>query len=360
MIQDLSIDRPILFLDEHRCKRNIETMIRRANSAGAELRPHMKTHQSITVARWFRERGVQAATVSSASMAHYFAKDGWKDITIAFPYYRAMTESLKHLEDVCKIRLFINSVDDLDYLEKKLIHPFRFYIEIDPGYGRSGISYKNRSLINRLARYKSSSGQALFHGFYIHEGRTYQARGVNEIEKRITPALSILKNLKSDFPDSVISIGDTPSCSVSKQLGVLDEMTPGNFVFYDYMQYQIGSCSLDDVALFAKLPIAQASNSADRTILNGGAAHLSKEYIRKPDIPTYGRIVRISADRIETVGNAHIRSLSQEHAIVEGLNNLPNAETHVWVCPIHSCLTANLFSEYKTLSGETINKRTLS
>ena len=335
-------------------------MIRRANDAGAELRPHMKTHQSVTVARWFRERGVDAATVSSPAMALYFAKDGWKDITIAFPFYRAMIENLKNLEEVCRIRLFINSVEDLDYLEHNLTQPFNYYIEIDPGYGRSGISYENSSLINRLARYKSSSGQALFHGFYIHEGRTYQAKGLSEIEKRITPALSLLKNLRSDFPDSAISIGDTPSCSVSKQLDVIDEMTPGNFVFYDYMQYQIGSCSLDDVALFAKLPIAQASNSAGRTILNGGAAHLSKDYIRKPDIPTFGRIVRISADRIETVGNAHIRSLSQEHAIVDGLNDLPDAATHVWVCPIHSCLTANLFSEYRTLSGGTIKKRILS
>jgi D-serine deaminase-like pyridoxal phosphate-dependent protein len=360
MIQDLSIGRPFLFLDEHRCKRNIERMIRRANDAGAELRPHMKTHQSITAGRWFRERGVDAATVSSTAMAYYFAKDGWKDITIAFPFFRAMTESLKHLEELCKIRLFINSLDDLTYLENNLTQPFKYYIEIDPGYERSGISHENSSLINRLARYKSPSGQALFHGFYIHEGRTYQARGLSEIEKRITPALSILKSLRSDFPDSAISIGDTPSCSVSKQLGVLDEMTPGNFVFYDYMQYQIGSCSLDDVALFAKMPIAQKGNSADRTILNGGAAHLSKDFIQMADKPTYGCIVHYTEDTIEADHNAHIRSLSQEHAIVEGLNDLPNAASHVWVCPIHSCLTANLFSEYKTFTGGTIKKRILS
>lgn len=352
--------RPLLFLDEHRCRQNIDFMIRRASDAGVVLRPHMKTHQSITIGSWFRERGITGATVSSTGMALYFAEGGWSDLTIAFPFFRQMSSDLKKLESTVNLRLFLNNTDDLQYLESFLQKPFGYYIEIDPGYGRSGISETEDEQIDKLVSYGFNSDSAVFHGFYIHEGRTYSCRGKKEIEERITPALSILKRLKSKYPQAAISLGDTPACSVSDQLGLLDEMTPGNFVFYDYMQYKIGSCSLNQIALFAVHPLAQAHNSAGRSVLHGGAAHLSKDFIYEDEKPTYGRVIHYSPDSISLRENAHLRSLSQEHSIVEGLDHLSKNEQFIWICPIHSCLTSNLHSEYQASSGRIIKKRILS
>lgn len=350
---------PILILDIQRCKRNIKRMAGRAEKADTIFRPHFKTHQSKTVGRWFHEIGVTGITVSSVSMAQYFADDGWNDITIAFPFHYQLIPGLQKLENRSNLRLFINSKNDLDLLEHALANSFKFYIEIDPDYGRSGIKWNNTELIQNIITYSKKLNKPHFHGFYIHDGRTYQSNSEKEIRDAINPVLDILVDLKKQFPEAVISLGDTPSASKSDRLYLLDEMTPGNFVFYDYMQVQIGSCSLNDVAMFAVLPVGQTFPNADRTIVHGGAVHLSKEYLVNKGEKNFGQVINYSLENsISEHKELFLTSLSQEHGTLNGLPT--NSDGFVWVCPIHSCLTANLYHYYHSPKGEIIEKRVLS
>lgn len=348
---------PILILDTGRCRQNINRMAERAKAAGCAFRPHFKTHQSKQIGQWFREEGVTGITVSSISMAKYFIEDGWNDITIAFPFFVQQLEGLKEIENQATLRLFVNSVEDLELLNRELKNPFKFFIEIDPGAGRSGISYKKTGLISELIEASDKQEKSIFHGFYIHDGRTYTSRSEEEIQEKINPTIDILGNLKSSFPEAIISMGDTPSASTSNRLNELDEMTPGNFVFYDYMQVQIGSCSIEDVALFAVLPIAQMIPDANRTILHGGAVHLSKEFLLSGEEKNFGQVVKYSEGSDISETDLFLTAISQEHGT---LNGIPEPDNHLWVCPIHSCLTANLYSQYFTTEGEIIEKRILS
>ena len=78
---------PILLLDKEKSLKNIEFMAAKAKRNNLIFRPHLKTPQSIEVAKWYKEFGVNKITVSSLKMAEYFASDGWtinwEDITIA-------------------------------------------------------------------------------------------------------------------------------------------------------------------------------------------------------------------------------------------------------------------------------------
>lgn len=352
-----SPQQPILVLDSDRCKRNIKRMVNRAKQANCEFRPHFKTHQSKTIGRWFRDSGVHGITVSSISMAKYFIEDGWNDITIAFPFFRQQIEGFKEIEEKATLRLFVNSVTDLKLLNENLQNPFKFFIEIDPGAGRSGISYKDTHQISKLIEASESLDNSTFHGFYTHDGRTYTARSKKEIQEKINPTIDILTDLKSQFPNAVISMGDTPSASTSNRLNELDEMTPGNFIFYDYMQVQIGSCSLDDVALFAILPIGQKIPEAKRTILHGGAVHLSKEFLPADGEKNFGPLINYSPDSDISKSELFVSAISQEHGTIQGV---PDKDSSVWVCPVHSCLTANLHSQYFTVDSDIIEKRILS
>ncbi|MDR9408572.1 MAG: alanine racemase [Balneolaceae bacterium] len=348
---------PILVLDTQRCKRNINRMAERALKAGCIFRPHFKTHQSNTIGRWFRDEGVKGITVSSVSMAKYFIEGGWNDITIAFPFFPQQLKGLKEIEKAASLRLFVNSVEDLKLLNQQLSNPFKFFIEIDPGAGRSGVSYENTELISQLIDTSLNQSKSRFHGFYIHDGRTYSARSVEQIQQKINPTIDILVELKNSFPMANISMGDTPSASTSNRLDELDEMTPGNFAFYDFMQVQIGSCSLDDVALYAVLPIAQKIPTPGRTIVHGGAVHLSKEFLQYNDQNNFGQIVHYSANNDISETDLSISAISQEHGTIRGI---PDDDSYVWVCPIHSCLTANLYDQYSTKDGKSIEKRILS
>jgi D-serine deaminase-like pyridoxal phosphate-dependent protein len=357
-----AITKPILILDEKRCRNNIQKVAARAKQAGCIFRPHFKTHQSREVGRWIRESGVTGITVSSTSMASYFADAGWDDITIAFPFFPAQLNDLKYLEARCKLRLFVNETKHLELLNNELINPFDFVIEIDPGFGRTGVSHQNYERINALIDASDLFENCTFHGFYIHDGRTYQSHGKAEVKQKVSETISVLKNLKQNYPKASISLGDTPSASLldPEDLIPIDEMTPGNFVFYDWMQVQIGSCSIDDVALFIVNPAAQYVADENRLMIHGGAVHLSKDYLKQKDGSiNFGQQIHYHPDQISVEEGAYITALSQEHGTLSGVRRKPENGS-VWICPIHSCLTANLHDRYITPDGKTIEKRILS
>ncbi len=352
--------KPQLILDEYRCKRNIERMVQKARNHEIEFRPHFKTHQSNHVARWFRDLNVRGITVSSVDMASYFASDGWEDITIAFPFYPLQIPALKRLENHASIRLFVNSPADLHLLETELKKPFKVILEIDPGFGRSGIHYQNHSLINQMIVACNRSSIASFHGFYTHDGRTYQSRSTEQIIHSSQQVIDILSDLKKTFPTASLMMGDTPSASVRDDFGPINELSPGNFVFYDWMQVQIGSCSIDDVAMFCLLPIAQIIPDSEKAIVLGGAVHLSKDTISVNGAQSYGQAVKYQDNKIQVIEHTFASALSQEHGTITSADLSVFDNQTILICPIHSCLTANLHDHYISTSGETIEKRILS
>ena len=104
---------PFILLDSARCRQNIARMEEKARTNGLVFRPHFKTHQSHAVGRWFREVGVNRITVSSAEMAGYFAKDGWNDITIAFPLSRFHVEAVNRLAEDIHMNITFSSIRNL-------------------------------------------------------------------------------------------------------------------------------------------------------------------------------------------------------------------------------------------------------
>ncbi|MBK8048603.1 MAG: hypothetical protein IPK16_16670 [Anaerolineales bacterium] len=59
-------------------------------------------------------------------------------------------------------------------------------------------------------------------------------------------------------------------------------MRPGNFVFYDWTQVQVGSCGFDDVAVVAACPVVGKYPDRHEVVLYGGAVHLSKDFLTRP------------------------------------------------------------------------------
>lgn len=360
------ISKPTLVLDEYRCKRNIQNTVAKAKENQVRFRPHFKTHQSREIGRWFRESDVvDGITVSTPAMARYFALDGWDDITIGFPFYPLQLQELQELEKICRFRLFVNHPDHLRLLNSNLMNPFKFYIEIDPGSGRSGIHFEDTESISALINESEKLNKCQFHGFYTHDGRTYKTVTKQQVSRLFNSDVSILKSLKSAFPQASLSMGDTVSTGYLNDFNELDEMSAGNFVFYDWMQTSIGSCKLDDVALFALLPVAQHIPACNRIILHGGAVHLSKDFLESDNEgKNYGQVIEFASDHtIKPIDGLVLSSLSQEHAILhypDRLKSWVDDKQQLCVCPVHSCLTANLFDHYITLNRRTIEKRILS
>jgi D-serine deaminase-like pyridoxal phosphate-dependent protein len=354
---------PTLLLDKPVCLDNIRRMAEKAHKFNLKLRPHFKTHQSAKVGDWFRLFGVNAITVSSVSMAAYFAQNGWNDITLAVPVNIPEIDRINQLTSEVTMNLLIENKEAAQALTKKIKNKAGVYIKIDTGYHRTGISPEKTPIIDALLEIIKENSLLEFRGFLSHTGHTYTANSVHEIHSRHFDALLKLRNLKQHYkkkyPHLQVSLGDTPSSSICETFDGVDEIRPGNFVFYDYMQYKLGVCSLEDIALRLICPILSKHPSRNEIVIYGGAIHLSKESIPNIDgKPMYGRLVVPTEEKKILLGELnYVSRLTQELGVLKVVQrNLPlfTPGEFVEVIPVHACLTANLAHRYLTTEGEEI------
>lgn len=358
----LPITKPTLLLDKEKCLRNISRMAEKARLNHVRLRPHFKTHQSHEIGRWFRNFGVEAITVSSLSMADYFADDGWSDITVAFPVNVREFELINKLAGKIKLNLLVESPAVAKILGERIHQPAGVFIKIDSGYHRTGVDPADKTLIDSILHEIKNAATLSFRGFLTHAGHSYKSRSRNEIEQVHDSSLDVMRTIREhyqkDYPKFTISIGDTPSCSVMEDFTGVDEIRPGNFVFYDVTQSLIGSCSLDDVAVCMASPVVSKHPQRNELVIYGGSVHFSKDSISEDGHLLFGKVVRLNESGWDTTPTTlFIKSLSQEHGIIQGspeeINKVKEGDV-LGVLPVHSCLTADCMGEYMTTQGEWI------
>jgi D-serine deaminase-like pyridoxal phosphate-dependent protein len=354
----ITVKRPTLIIDESIVRNNISRMMKKADASGVTLRPHFKTHHSADIGEWYHDAGVQKITVSSVSMAQYFAAHGWKDITIAFPYNWLEIDEINELSSKIKLNLLLESAESLAHLDQHTRFPMDFYIKIDVGSHRTGLEPHQIDIIQKLSE---GTDKLTCNGLLAHAGHTYRARGESAIEEIHSPALQTILDLKQIIGrnDLKISYGDTPSGSQIDDWSMVDEMRPGNFVYYDLMQAQIGSCTLDDIGVALACPIVAKHISRNEIVIYGGAVHLSKDRIRSGEREIYGQPVIFHEDKWEILEGTWVDRLSQEHGILKAeddrLDKLKVGDV-VGILPVHSCLVADMMTAQQTFEGKKIEK----
>lgn len=358
----MDITKPTLFVDLDRCRANIRRMAEKARKNKLVFRPHFKTHQSAAIGELFRAEGVEQITVSSISMAKYFAAAGWNDITVAFPTNVWEIEDIKELASKIKLNLTIESLIVAEELATSLEHEVGIYIKVDCGYGRTGIRWEELEGIGNLAMLIREAPNLNFHGLLTHAGHSYNAKSpeaVLRIHKEYLEHMQDLKdNLKEEFPDLHISIGDTPTCSIADEFGCATEMRPGNFVFYDIWQHRLGACQLQDIAVALAVPVVSTHIERSQLVVYGGAVHLSKDHYLEGGGKIFGWVCEPNERGWgEPLTGIKLVAVSQEHGVIKGnwdWIRMKKPGDLLYILPVHSCLTANLMGAYKDLDGETI------
>lgn len=345
------ITAPALLVDEDKCRRNIRHMATKAMNSGVAFRPHFKTHQSIEVGRWFREAGVDRIAVSSFSMAKQFADDQWGDIMVAFAVNPREMELINQLASSVKLGLLITDADVLPLLHEGLKHPTDFYLKLDVGNYRTGIYHEDIELIQNVLSQAAINPNLSFRGFVAHAGQTYQTQSLNEVQKIFKKGGQYLATTTGYFlqyyPDIISSWGDTPTCSLANDFFGINEIRPGNFVFYDLMQYHLASCDWEQISVVVAAPVVSRQKIREEIVLYAGAVHLSKDTINIPDVgPVYGEVVKITSDGWERFSQPlYINRVSQEHGIFycpESHWDEFSPGTLAGIVPVHSCLAADL------------------
>ncbi|MCD4664698.1 MAG: alanine racemase [Bacteroidales bacterium] len=340
-------------------------MTDKASRNKINFRPHFKTHQSAEIGSWFKDSGVSGITVSSVQMATYFAKAGWDDILIAFPVNILEISNINKLAQNINLHLLLESVESTKFLIANLKFKTGVYLKIDTGYHRAGLLPENDKDILKILSLVKNSSKLKLTGVLTHAGHAYDAQKKEEIlsihYNSINQLLKVKKMASEYFPNCILSIGDTPTSSLADDFEGVDEIRPGNFVFYDIMQYYLGTCNYDQIAVALACPVVAKQRSRNEIVIYGGAVHLSKESIyNAKEHKIYGLIVKLqNGNWDKPLPGTYISSLSQEHGIIktteEIFEQIKIGET-IGVLPVHSCLTANLMINYTTKLNRKISK----
>lgn len=357
----MKITSPTLLLDKEKCLTNIQTMVEKARQNRVRLRPHFKTHQSFQIGEWIRNFGIDAITVSSLRMARYFASHGWNDITVAFPVNLLEIDLINELASKINLHLVAVNIESILGLQQILKHPVGMWLKIDTGYRRTGILANDHDVVESVLDELDKNENLVFKGFLTHDGHTYKQSDIEAIQTIHNTTVYLLNLLKKKFkgryPDLQLSIGDTPSCSIVDQIAGVDEIRPGNFVFYDLTQQRIGSCSYEQIAVCMACPVVATHPDRNEIILYGGSVHFSKDSLMQEDGEViYGLVVELTDEGWSApVPGMELVSLSQEHGTVRApLREFKKYKVGdlMGVLPVHSCLTADLMRGYTTLEGE--------
>lgn len=352
---------PTVLLNWPVAKANIHRMVDKARRHGLRLRPHLKTAQCLEIARYFEAKGVGQFTCSSFSMARYFAEGGMKDITVAFPVNLREAEVINSLASQISLNVLVVNAESLAQLKKDLRHPLGVFVKIDVGTHRTGLLPEDETAIEACLREMESSDLLTFKGFLAHAGHSYAARSSEEILKVHRESTAILRMLKSKyqsrFPSLEVSTGDTPTCSVADDgWEGIDEIRPGNFVFYDLMQVAIGSCRMENVAVALACPVVALHPDRHEAIVYGGGIHLSKDRMQWQGTEIFGLPVELSDSgwNLPEPGN-YVRSLSQEHGVLHctpAFFEKLKIGGLVGILPVHSCMMVDIAGHYLLTTGE--------
>lgn len=354
------IETPTLIVDIEKVKRNIVRMKDKLQKQGILFRPHFKTHQSKFIGKLFKEAGINSITVSSVSMAEYFADD-FDDILIAFPVNVLEKDRITMLADKIKLTLLFDHVDQVKIIDKSLHNKCNAFIKIDTGNKRAGSNYENSSEIQKIADKIINSENLHLKGVLSHPGHTYHTNSIDEVAEIYRDNINKLKyarnNIKNVNSYLMISSGDTPSSSIVDDLSGADELRPGVFAFYDMMMHDIGACEIYDIAIAMACPIISKYDERLEILIYGGAVHFSKDKIQKNGSDYLGAVVKFNDEmkwrNIEK--NSFLRMISQEHGVIscdQQFFDSVNVCDVIGILPVHACLTMD--KSWKVISTDGI------
>lgn len=357
---------PSLLLDKARLTANVDRMLKKAESLGVALRPHLKTAKSAAVGTLATDRLRYGITVSTLKEAAYFADHGFLDITYAVGIVPAkLDEAAQLMERGVELKII---TDSPDVARAVAAHgaPFDLLAEIDCGDHRGGVQADGNELMEIAAAFKPDAepGQApRLAGVLTHAGHSYGVNSIVEIEKiaeeerlAVTGAAERLR--AAGHRIDIVSAGSTPTALFSKDATGLTEYRPGVFVFFDLDQQSRGVCDRGDIALSVLASVIGHNKAAGKILLDSGGLALSKDRGANAFRPEVGYGEVCDVETAEPVRGLYVTGVSQEHGHVAvtdpaAYEKLP-VGSKVRILPNHACMTAAAYDSYGILEGTEI------
>lgn len=331
-----------LVIDEGILSKNIATMQKRAGTA--ELRPHVKTHKSVDLARMQQAAGAAGFTVALPEEALMLLEAGLGPVTIARPVLaRADLEALFGYAAPGQLRFCVDCaahVEVLSQVASRLGAAADVLIKVDVGLHRLGIVPEAEVLAALAAQITAPLRYA---GILSHAGHSYGASSPDDIRAIAAQEAHIMTALAAAVPAAggkrtVISVGATPTLLAGQDLGAITEIRPGNYILLDLTAVRLGVATRADIAMAIVTTVIGTGEG--RVVVDAGSKVLSSDRGAHGTsaVAGYGELWLAGASSPLT-----LRALSEEHGIASPVDGIGvRVGQRGLILPNHSCPVMNL------------------
>lgn len=369
---------PCVVIEGTRVRDNLYRMQDKANRNGVNLRPHVKTHKSAALAHRQIEFGAVGITVAKLSEAMVFAANGIQDIRIAYPVVG--NERFEMMDRLVRdfgvnLSFCIDTIEGAEaasnYFAMQGVQA-NVMIEVDCGYGRSGVAWNRAEASDFVYHCRSLPGLNI-QGILTHAGHSYHgpehevedvtqslARvSIEESGRMLSFANRLFDNGLATPHDFEISVGSTPSMRFFKDTNRggfrITEIRPGNYIFNDAIQVALTSAEWKNCALTVLSTVVskhRLGRGTEKLFLDAGKKILTSD--TGFGTSGYGTILYNTRD-MKPLPHAKIHALSEEHGWVRvGGGATLDVGDRVRVVPNHACVTVNTQDKIWVVEGDEV------
>ena len=359
----LGLETPSILLDQGRLQANIQLIQDIANTHGISVRPHIKTHKCLELARQQIDAGAVGITSSKVDEALVFINNGIRSVTVAYPL--VVDSKLGRLIGAARandvdLRLIVDSpagADAIAQAAERHEKQINIFVKIDVGLHRCGLNEDDPGLVE-LVQQIIREPALNFVGLLSHAGHVYGAKDGEAARQIAQEECEIMNRVRKKLESnsitvSEVSIGSTPTVLANDNYDGITEIRPGNYVFMDRTPLRLELIGLDQIA-FSVLATVVSQNS-DYFIIDTGSKTLSSDQGAHGIAGMEGFGLAYPMDRFEDKNyEMVVAKLSEEHGFVERKDFDLAIGSKIRLVPNHSCVVANLLDTYTVMKDEQI------
>jgi len=337
---------PAVLVDRAKLAANIRSMQAVCDEQRIELRPHIKTHKMVAVARQQLAAGARGLTCAKLGEAEAMLPSGVRSIFLAHslvdpgqaPRIAALADQLDDF------RVAVTSEAHAEALIRLATAAGRklgVMLAVDTGLGREGV--RDAAAAERIATLLARCAQLELRGFYTHEGHFY---GVpkHQLSARAAELIDRICTLR-DAIDPALAVW--PGCSVNARLiaamgaGRVQAVRPGSYVFGDLsLTSTTGVMPPEAVALHVLATVVDKPEPG-LALIDAGSKTFSSD--KTPD----GLSARAADGR-----DLSVMRVNEEHGYLRGsaVDALTIGERIIFT-PAHVCTVVNLTDSVVVTEG---------
>jgi D-serine deaminase-like pyridoxal phosphate-dependent protein len=340
------LDTPCVVLDLDRIEANGRRLAEALAARRVRLRPHVKTHKIVRLAKLQLELGATGITVGTLGEAEVMAAGGIDDIFVAYPIWAGgqKADRLRRLHDTVDLSVGVDSALGARTLGSAVAgssRPLKVLVEVDSGGRRTGVPDPTAAL--EVATVAATGGLEVV-GVFTHGGHSYagpsaaQEAAHDEVSS-LRAAADCLRD--AGFPIATLSAGSTPTQLLAATSPVT-EIRSGTYLLGDRQQWALGAIPDDGIGAVVAATVVSAP-ARGRFVVDAGAKTLTKD--RAEFLDGFGLLPAFPGATIERISDYH------------GVVRLPEDATPpaigqtVSVVPNHICPVINLFDTVIVLRG---------